>query len=560
MKTISKAFQILSFLFLIGIAKSTHAQTCTATFTAIPGANGLVTLVYTGMFPNNTNFYWSSNGVITYTGSGSNGNGTMTTQNYTANGIYTITLLVQKISPTCSATTSQTINITNASGCLLNANFSSTYGGAGLVNFVSTSSGTTAGCSYSWNYGDGSTGSGALSSHTYTNNGIYNVKLLATNSATCTSLDSMNVSVCLNPITPSFTYAFGAGGQVTFTSTSAPVTTATPYYWNFNNNTQNSTYTAIGSPTAITTFTANGTYTVALVLWSGNPSCQVATSQYVTVNNVCALNANFSVGGSGAVHTFYGSSPGTNSTTTYSWAFGDGGTGTGSTPTHTYANNGLYTVTLTIANTGTCNATSTYTANVNVCLATANANFSIAPTATAQYWNAIPTSPANVTSAQWSWGDGSVSNTLYTSHQYSAAGTYTLCLTVTVSCAVSSYCNSYYIFRSGESADQSMINVSVVNPNTINGIVNSAIQQVAFAIHPNPSNGEFTVNMNGLKSDQVKISVYNLIGNLMYESNEETTNGNLVKEINMSQLANGVYFVKVNAENKQFTKKIVLNR
>jgi PKD repeat protein len=45
---------------------------------------------------------------------------------------------------------------------------------------ATSSSNTTTSTTYDWNFGDGSTGSGATASHTYLANGTYNVSLIVT--------------------------------------------------------------------------------------------------------------------------------------------------------------------------------------------------------------------------------------------------------------------------------------------------------------------------------------------------------------------------------------------
>ncbi len=90
----------------------------------------------------------------------------------------------------CVAT--QTFHVQNA--VTFTAGFTHTVLSNGLVNFQSTSSGTTAASVYNWAYGDGTTGSGLLSSHTYSNGGIH-YAVLSTSIPSCnTSPSPINVS------------------------------------------------------------------------------------------------------------------------------------------------------------------------------------------------------------------------------------------------------------------------------------------------------------------------------------------------------------------------------
>jgi photosystem II stability/assembly factor-like uncharacterized protein len=72
-------------------------------------------------------------------------------------------------------------------------------------------------------------------------------------------------------------------------------------------------------------------------------------------------------------------------------------------------------------------------------------------------------------------------------------------------------------------------------------------------IYPNPSNGIFTV----AQSTQINsVEVVNMLGETVYSSKGNAENK---KEINLSGLPQGIYFIKVNNENQSQVKKIVIN-
>jgi len=261
---------------------------------------------------------------------------------------------------------------------------------------------------------------------------------------------------------------------------------------------------------------------------------------------------------------FNNTSTGTNNTT-YAWIFGDGNTGSGSAPIHVYTN-GTYTVTMIATNNytaGPASSTCISTASAVVTVTSycpANASFTLAPTGTPQYWNAIPVAPGNVVAAIWSWGDGSTSNTLYTSHTYSAAGNYNICLSVTVSCgATDSTCYNYSIYRpSGASEDMGMVYVNVLNTSV--GINHPSADNIAFMVSPNPNNGSFRLLLDGLNNSNVNLTIYNLVGQQVYSNELETSTNQLTKDLELNHLSNGVYFIKVETGKEALTKKIVIDR
>lgn len=482
---------------------------------------------------------------------------------YSANGAYTVSLFAtNNFTAPCVSTKTAVILVNTI--CNLSANFLYTLGNNGLVNFTSTSVGTNTTTNYRWTFGNGSSASGfnlINTSQTYTANGTYVVTLKdSTSNPICVSQISQTIVISnvVNPcnLVANFSGA-GNNGVFNFSNNSTGTSAGVTYLWNFGDATSSTSISPIhtysNSGTYLVTLTANNNYSY---------SCSSTKTTVISVS-ICSLVSNFThtVGANGLVN-FNSTSTGTAAFTSYTWSFGDGTFGNGANTSHTYVN-GNYTAILAISNYSfqQCLDSTAHTISVitNTCIA--NANFSIAPTATAQYWNVIPASAANVSGAIWYWGDGSTSNTLYTSHQYSTAGTYTLCLSVTLSCGSSaSTCSSYYIFKTAEQQNQTMVYVNVIDPNTISGISNSVINSIFYSIFPNPNNGVFNLILNGLSSDNVKISVYNLLSNLVYETESETTHGSFSKELHLNNLSNGVYFVRVNSGNNEFLKKIIINK
>ena len=235
-----------------------------------------------------------------------------------------------------------------------------------------------------------------------------------------------------------FTWTVGNNGVVSFTSTSVGTSSLTQYYWNFGNNT---TYTAGGilGQSAATTYSANGIYTVGLLIISV-PSCSSFVQYTIAVNSAtgCALNANFnySQGTNGAVN-FNNTSTGTISGVTYAWSFGDNSAGSALlSPSHTYAANGTYVATLVATNNGTC--TSTKTLNIVVssyCNIVAGFTSTLGNNGLVNF---ASTSTGTVPGAMhiWNFGDGSnqVFGGTTASHTYTN-GTYNAMLTVVNSSA-----------------------------------------------------------------------------------------------------------------------------
>ena len=550
-----KTFLLLGALMSANMSLAQINQ-CSVSISYVLNSNGNVVLspVTTQSVGSCT---WAfGNGIITYT-TGSN----PVSITYTANGVYTVTLALVNTAFTCTSVVTQSINVNNISACNVVSSFTYTSSPPNNFNFTSTSSGTSGTSAYSWDFGDGATGSGSSTSHVYTTDGMYPVTLIVSDAtpATCTNVSVSYISVCT--ATNDFTFTNYTNGVVGFTS-SAVTSTTSYFYWTFGDGgSLNGGAITASAPTH--TYSTNGTYVVNMIYQSAI-GCTVTTQYTVTVSNItnpCALNAGFSYSqGSGNVIYFTNTSTGTGGGVTYLWNFGDGNTSTSASPTHTYATAGNYNVTLFASNnfSYTC-ADSTYM-NVVTTTCVANAGFTLTPSGTPQNWNITPVDPSNIASALWSWGDGNTSNTLYTSHTYSAAGIYTICLTVTTTCgAVGTSCWLYNIYKPANGNDsQNMVYVTVLDPVTV-GIQNNSAETIVCSIAPNPSHGVFQLNLTGLTTGNASIKIYNLVGQQVYSANIGSLSGSVTKEIQLDQVASGVYFIQVNTGQQTLTKKIVIS-
>lgn len=558
----------LVFALLVGIGFNGVSQNCNISFIHTNGANGIVTFTSTSINVNTvtSNYFWNF-------GDGNTASGTnmiFANNTYTANGIYIVSLFVISPSaPTCSNQVMDTVIINNATTptCAINANFSPAHGSNGLVTFFNTSTGTVSGTTYAWNFGDGGNSTLLSPSHTYSANGSYTVTLTANNNLSVTCLSTKTMVVNVNSycnINASFAYTQGANGQVSFQSTSTGTTGASAYNWYFQSN-----GTAFG-PNPVKTFTANGTYWVILSVSSNSTlGCTDSTSQQITVtSNTCQLSAGFTyTNGSSGQITFNNTSTGTNANTTYNWNFGNGFNSNSQNPSaQTYLNGGVHLVTLTIsdANNPNCHSTVTQTVNVTSIPCTANANFTLVPTGTLQIWNAVPAYPYNLSSITWSWGDGDTSSVLYTSHQYSVAGNYNICLTVMATCgATATACNSYSIYKSpGGAAD--IIQVNVIPPTPQQVVNTTGISEnnnmLSYKVFPNPSNGKFRIQLDGLSDSHVKVRIYDIVGSLVHQTNITDAGDSATKEVELGASADGIYFIKLDSGTKTFTQKIVISK
>nr|WP_321506387.1 PKD domain-containing protein [uncultured Methanoregula sp.] len=130
-------------------------------------------------------------------------------------------------------------------------------------------------------------------------------------------------------------------------------------------------------------------------------------------------------------HTFTFTDSSTNTPTSWAWTFGDAGTSTDKNPTHQYTAAGKYTVALTATNAGGSN-TLTKTDYITVSAAPVAGFAADATSGPLTHTFTFTDSSTNTpTSWAWTFGDAGTSTDQNPTHQYTAAGKYTVALTAT---------------------------------------------------------------------------------------------------------------------------------
>jgi PKD repeat protein len=286
-------------------------------------------------------------------GDGAAGSGVTASRTYAAGGTYTATLTVTDN----ANATSQTAHAVTVNAPPV-ASF--TFSCSGLTcSFDASGSSDPDGtiASYAWTFGDGATGSGAITSRTYAAGGSYTVTLTVTDNGNATSQTAHAVTVNAPPVASFTSACSGLTCSFDASGSSDPDGTIASYAWTFGDG-------ATGSgATTSRTYAAGGTYTVTLTV-TDNANATSQTAHAVTVN--APPVASFTSACSGLTCSFNaaGSSDPDGTITSYAWTFGDGATGSGATASRTYAAGGTYAVTLTVTDNGS--ATGTQVQNITV--------------------------------------------------------------------------------------------------------------------------------------------------------------------------------------------------
>lgn len=105
----------------------------------------------------------------------------------------------------------------------------------------------------------------------------------------------------------------------------------------------------------------------------------------------------------------------------------------------------------------------------------------------------------------------------------------------------------------GESEYSEVLDI-YVNWNTD---ISESLIDKPFIVLPNPNNGQFALQFNN-SLEVVQISLINSAGIKIYQHNMKISGERRVMEFDQNNLKSGVYFIKIETENKQYFEKIMI--
>lgn len=292
---------------------------------------------------------------LTYTwnfGDGGTATGASVSHTYEKAGAYTATLIVDDGSGTGCSSASDSVKVILSrapqadAGKDVNACVGDTVSFDGSASTVADSGSVN----YKWDFGDGTTGTGAKTSHAYEKGGKY-YSTLTVDNGECKSSDSVRVDVNSAPVAA----LEGAdnicvGDQVIFDASGSrdPDGDRLKYTWDFGDG---ELYE--GGPQECRIYEKGGTYTVKVTVDDGKgTSCSLGQANMrIKVNTKpIAVIAPCDACCVGVTTTFdgTGSSDPDGDRLSYSWDFGDGTTDTSAKAAHAYSKAGRYKVLLKV--------------------------------------------------------------------------------------------------------------------------------------------------------------------------------------------------------------------
>ncbi len=140
----------------------------------------------------------------------------------------------------------------------------------------------------------------------------------------------------------------------------------------------------------------------------------------------------------------------------------------------------------------------------------------------------------DIRSWQWQFGDGQTDTVPHPVHQYDTSGSYEVCLSVSNPRGADTLCQ------------------------TVNVIINGVQEVVAqgMEVYPNPAKDEITILLpSGLEEESLRLTIYDTFGKAILKRVVREPSFN----ISIRDLANGMYFLKVQSTEKEYVTKVMIS-
>lgn len=371
-------------------------------------------------------------------------------------------------------------------------------------------------------------------SFTFPTGGTYTTTLYVTDGQGCGTSFSRSVTVnTLGALVPDFSAEEVCLGEVTmFTDLSSNVPGDATWSWDFDGDGNEDDATA-GNTSF--TYTTEGTYTVTLTIETADASVFTHVVD-VTVSSVPVASFTVETNCPDDPVLFTDNSQNT-AQSMWFWDFDSNGTidsQTAGDVSYTYPGAGTYAASLLIENAAGC---FDFTA-VNVVLddnpTTSAFDFTYRTSASSALAEFINLSE-NGTDYSWDFGDGNTSLESSPSHEFEeyAGQTFQICLTSSNECTTDQVCQSITF--------------------TITGLQD--LNDAGILAYPNPGDGHLNLDFSNVEKDVYQISIYNLTGKLVYQTEHNTL---FSTHFEKRSIRPGNYLLKVKSEKLNAQQKLVV--
>lgn len=253
-----------------------------------------------------------------------------------------------------------------------------------------------------------------------------------------------------------------------------------------------------------------------------------------------------------APNTFYFKDYSYGSTENWQWDFGDGNGSSEQNPVHSYALPGIYQAKLT-------KTSDQCTSQVSMLIqVAANVAYETACTAlfipiildslTVQFLNL---SAAEASSFEWEFGDGSVSNEYIVAHQYADSSSYNCRLTIQTAEGCSNTFNVHLDLENRTFTGQPEYAVL----NDAQDVEKN--EEIPIRIYPNPAQQRANLLYESPENSDITIEIIHTNGQLIRVEKAAVHPGTNTLSLNLSDLSNGAYVVRLTQDGQSMLAKII---
>jgi len=88
--------------------------------------------------------------------------------------------------------------------------------------------------------------------------------------------------------------------------------------------------------------------------------------------------------------------------------------------------------------------------------------------------------------------------------------------------------------------------------------INDLNSTFSYSVFPNPATNQISILMDNINSKEVSVSIYNLSGQSVFQSNLSLTQGVNQKQLDISSLSSGVYVINISNNRINSSKKLII--
>ncbi|MBM3435694.1 MAG: T9SS type A sorting domain-containing protein [Bacteroidetes bacterium] len=79
-------------------------------------------------------------------------------------------------------------------------------------------------------------------------------------------------------------------------------------------------------------------------------------------------------------------------------------------------------------------------------------------------------------------------------------------------------------------------------------------------LYPNPAKGMLTLELKSAKSGEVRVSIIDFIGKVVFDESYLFSQGVDTKSINLNNIPDGLYFIRLNSGDNSYSKKLIISK